>query len=114
MLLRPLLLASAALLAVPAQAEETPTNSNDAPATRSSTATETNAPVTSDQDHDQPGAQIVVTGTRARNTADVLGGTAVLAKEELTRDLRPTIGDTLANQPGVSATSFGPNASRPV
>ncbi|WP_342248864.1 TonB-dependent receptor [Sphingomonas sp. OTU376] len=111
MLLRPLLLASAALLALPAHAEETPANGNTAPATSS---TESKAPATSDQDHDQPGAQIVVTGTRARNTADVLGGTAVLAKEELTRDLRPTIGDTLANQPGVSATSFGPNASRPV
>ncbi|MGE3396622.1 MAG: TonB-dependent receptor, partial [Sphingomonas sp.] len=28
--------------------------------------------------------------------------------------LRPTIGDTLARQAGVSATSFGPSASRPV
>ena len=37
-----------------------------------------------------------------------------MSGEELTRSLRPTIGDTLARQPGVSATSFGPNASRPV
>ena len=28
--------------------------------------------------------------------------------------MRPTIGETLSRQPGVSATSFGPNASRPV
>ena len=66
------------------------------------------------QDHNQPNQEIVVTGSRARNAADVLGGTAVLATEELHRELRPTIGETLAKQPGVSSTSFGPNASRPV
>lgn len=59
------------------------------------------------------GQQIVVTGFR-RNREDVLSGTSVVSGEELTRDLRPTIGETLARQPGVSATSFGPNASRPV
>jgi iron complex outermembrane recepter protein len=44
----------------------------------------------------------------------VLSGTSTLVGEELARDIRPTIGDTLAKQAGVSATSFGPNASRPV
>jgi iron complex outermembrane receptor protein len=44
----------------------------------------------------------------------VLSGTSVVSGVELTRDLRPTIGETLSHQPGVSATSFGPNASRPV
>ena len=44
----------------------------------------------------------------------MLSGTSVVSGDELTRDLRPTIGETLARQPGVSATSFGPNASRPV
>ena len=34
--------------------------------------------------------------------------------QELTRDLKSTIGETLAKQPGVSATSFGPNSSRPI
>ena len=33
---------------------------------------------------------------------------------ELTQALRPTLGETLSRTPGVSATSFGPNASRPV
>jgi iron complex outermembrane receptor protein len=60
----------------------------------------------------QEGA-IVVTGSRL-NRQDVLSGTSVVSGEELTRDLRPTIGETLSRQPGVSATSFGPNASRPV
>jgi len=56
---------------------------------------------------------IVVTGFR-RNREDVLAGTSVVSGGELTRELRPTIGDTLARQAGVSSTSFGPNASRPV
>lgn len=56
---------------------------------------------------------IVITGFR-RNRQDILSGTSVVAGAELTRDLRTTVGETLARQPGVSATSFGPNASRPV
>jgi iron complex outermembrane receptor protein len=63
--------------------------------------------------HDQR-ADIVVTAIIPRRQGDILSGTSVVSGEELTRSLRPTIGDTLARQPGVSATSFGPNASRPV
>ncbi|HVJ02930.1 MAG TPA: TonB-dependent receptor plug domain-containing protein, partial [Sphingomonas sp.] len=101
-MLRTLLLASVALIALPAHAEDKP-----AP-------TPSEAPAADTQDHDQPEQEIVVTGTRARAAADLLGGTAVLTSEELTRERRSTIGETLASQPGVSATSFGPNASRPV
>ena len=107
-MLRTLLLASAALIALPVHAEDKPASGTPA-ATASAAGTAADG-----QDHDEPDAAIVVTGTRARATADVLGGTAVLAREELTREMRPTIGETLAQQPGVSATSFGPNASRPV
>ncbi len=57
---------------------------------------------------------IIVTAPVSRSEADVLQGTSVLTGAELTRQLRPTIGETLARQPGVSATSFGPNASRPI
>lgn len=49
-----------------------------------------------------------------RDRADVLSGVSVLQGSELTQQLRPTIGETLQHIPGVSATSFGPNASRPV
>jgi iron complex outermembrane receptor protein len=63
--------------------------------------------------HDQQ-ADIIVTAIIPRRQGDILSGTSVIAGAELTRSLRPTIGDTLAHQPGVSATSFGPNASRPV
>lgn len=59
-------------------------------------------------------AEVIVTAPFRQSEADVLQGTSVVSGEELTRELRPTIGDTLARQPGVSATSFGPSASRPV
>ncbi len=49
-----------------------------------------------------------------RPQTEVLSGTSVLSGTELTRQVRPTIGETLARQPGVSGTSFGPNVSRPV
>jgi iron complex outermembrane receptor protein len=61
-------------------------------------------------DHSQ---DIIVTGF-SRQREDALSGTSVVTGAELTRELRTTIGETLARQPGVSATSFGPNASRPV
>ncbi|WNO54473.1 TonB-dependent receptor [Stakelama saccharophila] len=64
--------------------------------------------------HEEVSEEIVVTGVLQQSQEDVLSGVSVVSGEELTRDLRPTIGETLAKQPGVSATSFGPNASRPV
>ncbi|MGZ8346168.1 MAG: TonB-dependent receptor [Allosphingosinicella sp.] len=66
-----------------------------------------------DEYHSPDDQAIVVTGF-VRNRADLLSGTTVVSGEELARELRPTIGETLSRQPGVSATSFGPNASRPV
>jgi iron complex outermembrane receptor protein len=73
----------------------------------------TPAPAT-DGYHSEAPPEIIVTAPYQRNQADILSGTSVLSGEALTRELRPTIGETLARQPGVSATSFGPNASRPV
>ncbi|RZM31138.1 MAG: TonB-dependent receptor, partial [Sphingomonas sp.] len=64
--------------------------------------------------HADPAAEIVVTAPVRSTLETALSGVSVLSGEALTRDLRPTIGETLARQPGVSATSFGPNASRPV
>ncbi len=66
-----------------------------------------------DQDHHDHNEDIVVTGVR-RKAGDVLGGLSVLDSEELAKELRPSLGETLARQPGVSATSFGPTASRPI
>lgn len=58
--------------------------------------------------------EIIVTAPVRQSETDVLQGTSILSGAELTRNLRPTIGETLARQPGVSATSFGPSASRPI
>lgn len=55
---------------------------------------------------------IVVTAQRRR--VDVLSGVTVLSGDALADELRPTLGETLARQPGVSSTSFGPAASRPI
>jgi iron complex outermembrane recepter protein len=72
------------------------------------------APATAqNDDHHDHDDEIVVTGVR-RRAGDVLGGLSVLDGEDLARELRPSIGETLARQPGVSASSFGPTASRPI
>src|SRR3990167_676321 len=60
-----------------------------------------------------PGEPIVVTAPYVRSL-DILGNVSVLEGDELARDIRGQIGDTLTRQAGVSATSFTPGASRPV
>src|ERR1044072_2158153 len=100
-----LLLSVASLaLALPATAHaaasDTPTPTASADDTQSTTASK--------------GDEIVVTGVLEQSEKDVLAGTSIMKGEELTRDLRPSIGETLAKQPGGSATSFGPSASRPI
>jgi iron complex outermembrane receptor protein len=107
-----LLLGAASLaLALPVAARAAgPDDTN--PATPNTTAADP-AP----QDQKRPanqGDEIVVTGLLQQSEKDVLSGTSIVSGEELTRDLRPSIGETLARQPGVSATSFGPSASRPI
>jgi len=64
-------------------------------------------------DDDRP-ENIVVTAIIPRSHIDILGGTSVLTGEDLVRDIRPSLGDTLARQPGVTSSSFGPGASRPI
>ena len=102
--------------AAPAQAAEAPSRPADISAGTSqppeAAASAGKSP--SDRDyHRKDDNEVVVTAFR-RNREDLLSGTTVVSGDTLARELRPTIGDTLARQPGVSATSFGPNASRPV
>jgi iron complex outermembrane recepter protein len=101
------LLPASAALAFPALAAAQTAEPAQAPAPEAQDATPP------DDLHAPEDAEIVVTGFR-RSRGDILSGISVVAGDELTRDLRPTVGETLAHQPGVSATSFGPNASRPV
>lgn len=63
--------------------------------------------------HVESGSEIVVTAPYVRDL-DILAGKSVVTGEELVEDIRPQIGETLVSQPGVSATSFAPGASRPV
>ncbi len=72
------------------------------------------APRDADDPHDHPSGEIVVTGALERTRLDALSGVAVLHAQQLDRAMRASIGETLARTPGVSATSFGPTASRPV
>ena len=57
--------------------------------------------------------QTTVTG-EARSNFEVYQPTAVLAGQELTKQLEMSLGATLASQPGVASRSFGPAPSRPV
>ncbi len=64
--------------------------------------------------HAPDSTEIIITAPIHRDRMDILSGTSVLTGARLTTALRPTIGETLERTPGVSATSFGPNASRPI
>jgi iron complex outermembrane receptor protein len=66
-----------------------------------------------EQAHPDSDQEIIVTGVR-RQAGDVLGGVSVVDESKLTREVRPSIGETLASQPGVSSSSFGPTSSRPI
>src|SRR5215213_3419955 len=63
--------------------------------------------------HPDEDQAIVITGVK-RAAGDVLGGVSVMDSEALTHNARTSIGETLQSLPGVSASSFGPTASRPI
>ena len=64
--------------------------------------------------HNARGTDIIVTAPFERERFALPTAVGVLEGEALTREVRGTIGETLARQPGVTATFFGPNASRPI
>lgn len=59
-------------------------------------------------------AIIVSAGIDAASLAETAKPVTVLAGIDLESRMKSTLGETLAEQPGVSSTSFGPGASRPV
>jgi iron complex outermembrane recepter protein len=64
---------------------------------------------------EEPIDEVVVTATALHKSAlEVAQATSVLTGDELIRDRGTSIGEALANTAGVSATYFGPQASRPV
>ncbi|MDP3550342.1 MAG: TonB-dependent receptor [Novosphingobium sp.] len=64
--------------------------------------------------HSFPSTEIVVSAPYARDRQTVASAVTVLQGDDLQLQQRSTIGETLARQPGVSSTFFGPNASRPI
>jgi len=59
--------------------------------------------------------EVIITATPLRTTAlETAQPILLLGADQLRRSLATNLGDTLANQPGLSSTSFGPIASRPV
>ena len=106
---------AAALPVFPAFAQQA--NTADTPAgIESGGSADADAPPTpgnAAKAHPDEDQAIVITGTR-RPAGDVLGNVSVVDTDELAHDLKPSLGDTLADMPGVSSTSFGPSASRPI
>ncbi|QJQ33314.1 TonB-dependent receptor [Sphingomonas lacunae] len=71
------------------------------------------ATATDGDDFHTTNEELVVTAPFARSL-DLFGNIGIVQGNELAREMRPQIGDMLARQPGVSATSFSPGSSRPV
>ncbi|WP_439545577.1 TonB-dependent receptor [Sandarakinorhabdus sp.] len=67
-----------------------------------------------DTQHGTTDPEILVSAPYARDRRLVATAISVLQGDDLQRETRSTIGETLARQPGVSASFFGPNASRPI
>jgi iron complex outermembrane receptor protein len=56
----------------------------------------------------------VSAGADASRLSESARPVTILDDRELQRRLQPTLGETLASEPGVSATSYAPGTSRPV
>ncbi len=107
--MRPSLLITCSIIAMPLSAPALAQTAQPRPALPALPA-----PTASDgDDFHGPDADLVVTAPFVRSL-DLFGSIGVLEGDDLARDLRGQIGDTLARQAGVSATSFSPGASRPV
>jgi iron complex outermembrane receptor protein len=59
-------------------------------------------------------SEVVSVSPDTRSQFDSYQPTSVLGGQELARELQPTIGATLGDQPGVATRSFGPGPARPV
>jgi iron complex outermembrane receptor protein len=59
--------------------------------------------------------EVVVTANPLRSSAlELAQSTIVLGGDELSRRISSSLGETLASQPGLTASFFGPRASRPI
>ncbi|MAD91447.1 MAG: hypothetical protein CMQ54_01805, partial [Gammaproteobacteria bacterium] len=67
-----------------------------------------------DDTHHQLEQIIVTASPLSRTVEEIAQPTSVLGGDELRKKVTSSIGDTLASEPGINATSFGPIASRPI
>lgn len=59
--------------------------------------------------------RVVITASPlGRTLFELAAPVTVLADQDLSFRQQPTLGETLAQQPGITSTYFGPNASRPI
>ena len=110
------LAAVAAAIPVPLSAQPAPaakTLADTGGGTSASAAEAPPVPGDAKAAHPDEDQAIVITGIK-RPAGDILGGVSVVDTQALQRTARPSIGETLASQPGVTASSFGPTASRPI
>jgi len=100
--------ALAALLPLPVTAQT-------ATETETETETETKTDAHDAPDHGGALEEIVITASgHERTRFDVLHSTNVLSGDTLDREVRATLGDTLAAQPGIASSGFAAGSSRPV
>jgi iron complex outermembrane receptor protein len=104
---------AAAIPCSPALAQQAPNAVGAEMGAAGSDAGEPPVPGDAAKAHPDEDQAIVITGTK-RPAGDVLGGVSVVDVEELAHDMKPSLGDTLADLPGVSSSSFGPSSSRPI
>jgi iron complex outermembrane receptor protein len=71
-------------------------------------------PIELQVDFDLHFEEVVSVGPEARSQFESFQPVAVLAGQELTKQLAMSLGATLENQPGVASRSFGPAPARPV
>jgi iron complex outermembrane receptor protein len=118
--LKLLLLVGAAL--APAMANAADISAETEAAADAATETAAEAPgggapdgdIQRDDAHPEVSDELIVTAPYYRDRFNLLTNVSVLDGTVLTRELRGTIGETLTAQAGVSASYFGPNASRPI
>ncbi len=68
-----------------------------------------------ERETDLTGEQIIITASPLERTVnETILGTSVIDQDALARQFQNTIAETIAREPGVSSTFFGPAASRPI
>jgi iron complex outermembrane receptor protein len=73
-----------------------------------------NPPAQSQPADDAPDVVIVTGVGPARSSDEMIASTTALSADDILDRLEGGLGDTLAGLPGISSTSFGPGASRPI